>query len=99
VILYTCSAQKHGATTPLVQHPCGVAAKALDDAGHSYEVEVVGGFKNLPFSRRGKRGVIRELTGQEDVPVLVVDGETVVFGSSEIVTWAREHAPTAPAPS
>jgi hypothetical protein len=95
VILYTCPARTHGATAPLLQHPCGVAAKALEDAGHSYEVEVVGGFKNLPFSRRGKRGAIRELTGQEDVPVLVVDSETVVFGSSEIVTWAREHAAAA----
>jgi hypothetical protein len=92
VILYTCPARKHGATAPLVQHPCGVAAKALDDAGLTYDVEVVGGFKRVPFSRRGRRGAIRELTGQEDVPVLVVDGETVVAGSGAIVAWAREHA-------
>lgn len=76
---------------PLVQHPCGVAAKALDEAGHDYEIEVVGGFKNLPLSRRGKRQKIVDLTGQEDVPVLVVDDETVVASSREIVAWAQAH--------
>jgi len=69
-----------------------VAAKAFDDAGHTYEVEVVGGFKNIPLSRRGRRGRIRELTGQDDVPVLVTDDDTVVQGSERIVGWAREHA-------
>jgi hypothetical protein len=91
VILYTCPAQKHGATAPIIKHPCGVAAKALDDAGHTYEIEVVGGFKALGFTRRGKRDVLRELTGQEDAPVLVVDGETVVTGHKAIVAWAQEN--------
>jgi glutathione S-transferase len=88
VILYTCPARTHGASAPLIKHPCGVAAKALDDAGCSYEVEVVGGFKNVPFSRRGKREKILALTGQEDVPVLVLDDGTTVNGSAQIVTWA-----------
>lgn len=91
MLLYTCGAKKHGATTPIVKHPCGQAAKALDDAGRAYEIEVVGGFKNLPFSRRGKRDRIRELTGQDDVPVLVLDDGHVVAGSGEIVEWARAH--------
>jgi hypothetical protein len=88
MVLYTCPAQKHGATTPLIKHPCGVAAKALDDAGHEYTVKVVGGFKNIPLSRRGRRGEIRELTGQEDVPVLVLDDGTPIAGAEAIVAWA-----------
>jgi hypothetical protein len=92
MILYTCAGQKHGASIPVLQHPCGVAAKALDDAGHEYEIEVVGGFKRVPFSRRGRRDRIRELTGQEDVPVLVADDGTVIQGSQRIAAWAREHA-------
>jgi Glutathione S-transferase, N-terminal domain len=76
---------------PLVQHPCGVAAKALDEAGHEYEMEVVGGFKNLPFSRRGKRQKIVELTGQEDVPLLMLDDGTAVQGSREIAAWAAAN--------
>ena len=89
MILYTCPAQTHGANAPLVKHPCGVAAKALDAAGQSYEVKVVGGFKNVPFSRRGKRREIVDLTGQEDVPVLVTDDGSIITGSKAIVDWAR----------
>jgi hypothetical protein len=75
----------------LIKHPCGVAAKALDEAGHSYERKTVGGFKNVPFSRRGRRGEIIALTGQEDVPVLLLENETTVQGTSAIVAWAAEH--------
>ena len=91
MILYTCPARTHGATTPVIKHPCGVAAKALDDAGHRYELEVVGGFKNIPFSRRGRRDKIVSLTGQEDVPVLVLDDGSAVAGSNEIVVWAGSN--------
>jgi glutathione S-transferase len=92
VVLYTCPARTHGANAPLIKHPCGVAAKALDDAGYSYTVKVVGGFKSVPFSRRGKRTEVLELTGQEDVPVLVLDDGTTVSGTSAIVDWAAAHA-------
>ena len=91
MLLYTCPARTHGASAPLIKHPCGVAAQALDAAGHPYEVKVVGGFKNVPLSRRGKRGEIRELTGQEDVPVLVLDDGKTVSGSGAIVDWAASH--------
>ena len=86
--LYTCPARTHGASTPLIKHPCGVAAQALDDAGHAYAVEVVGGFKHVPLTRRGKRDEIRSLTGQEDVPVLLLDDGTPVTGFRAIVEWA-----------
>ena len=91
VILYTCPAQKHGTSTPVIKHPCGMAAKALDDAGLSYELKVVGGFKNVPFSRRGKRQEIIDLTGQADVPVLVTEDGSIVAGSREIVAWVKDH--------
>jgi hypothetical protein len=90
--LYTCPARTHGANAPLIKHPCGVAAQALDDAGHSYTVKVVGGFKSVPFSRRGKRDEIRSLTGQEDVPLLVLDDGTTVQGTRAIVAWAVTHS-------
>jgi glutathione S-transferase len=94
MVLYTCPARTHGADAPLIKHPCGVAAKALDEAGHSYTVKTVGGFKNVPLTRRGKRQEILELTGQEDVPVLVLDDGTTVTGSGAIVAWAGEHRTT-----
>ena len=91
MLLYTCAGKKSAGSLPLIQHPCGRAAKALDDAGHSYDIEVVGGFKRVPLSRRGKREKIRELTGQEDVPVLRLDDGEVVTGADAIVEWARAH--------
>jgi hypothetical protein len=91
VVLYTCPARKHGADAPVVKHPCGVAAKALDDAGHEYELRVVGGFKRIPFSRRGRRSEIVSLTGQEDVPVLLLDDGTPIQGSGRIVEWAAAN--------
>jgi len=91
MLLYTCHAGTRGASAPIIKHPCGVAARALDEAGHTYTVKQVGGFKNIPFSRRGKRGEIRELTGQDDVPVLVLDDDSTVHGSGEIVAWAAAH--------
>ncbi len=91
MVLYTCPAGTHGANAPLIKHPCGVAAQALDGAGHTYALKTVGGFKNVPFSRRGKRGEIVELTGQQDVPVLILDDGSTVNGSAEIVAWAKSH--------
>jgi glutathione S-transferase len=90
--LYTCAARTHGANAPLIKHPCGVAAAALDAAGCTYTVKVVGGFKNIPFSRRGKRDEIVALTGQQDVPVLVLDDGTAIHGSGAIVAWAAGRA-------
>jgi glutathione S-transferase len=90
--LYTCPAGKHGANDlMLIKHPCGRAAKALDQAGHAYELQSVGGFKGLPWTRRGKREEIRDLTGQEDVPVLVLDDGEAIAGTSAIVAWAKDH--------
>ena len=91
MVLYTCPARTHGANAPVIKHPCGVAAQALDRAGHSYTVKTVGGFKNIPFSRIGKRSEIRELTGQDDVPVLLLDDGSTVQSSGAIVAWAAAN--------
>lgn len=85
--LYTCPAKD---AAPFM-HPCGRAAKALRDGGHAFEIDTVAGFKALPWTRRGKRDAVRELSGQEDVPVFVADDGTVVTGNRAIVDWAREH--------
>jgi glutathione S-transferase len=92
MLLYTCPAGTHGADAPLIKHPCGIAAKALNEAGHTYEHKTVGGFKNIPFSRRGKRAEIVALTGQEDVPVLLLDDGQTVQGSSAIIAWAAANS-------
>lgn len=86
--LYTCGQGDHGAR---FGHPCGRAARALREAGHTFEIETVGGYRLLPWTRRGQRDAIRELSGQEDVPVLVADDGEVVSGTGTIIAWARAH--------
>lgn len=92
MVLYTCAMGRHGASTPVIKHPCGLAAKALTEAGHAFELRTVKGFKNIPFSTpKGARDEIEAVSGQRLVPVLVLDDGTAVSGSREIVAWAGAH--------
>jgi glutathione S-transferase len=103
VILYTCTDGKSfGALPGPIAHPCGRAAKALDDAGHGYELRQVKGgtlkFWTWP-ARAQDRAEIEALSGQRAVPILVLDEGEVIKGSGEIVRWAHEHQPRAQAAS
>ncbi len=95
MVLYTCPDQKKLAS---LGHPCAKVARALDEAGHRYELKTVPGgtlkFWTLP-SRAKDRAEIEKLSGQRSVPILVLDDCTVVVGSGKIVTWARENQPQA----
>jgi glutathione S-transferase len=83
-----------------ISHPCGRAAKALDDAGHTYEWKKVKGgalkLWTLP-SRARDRAEIERLSGQRAVPILVLDDGEVVIGSGEIARWAADSQPQAAA--
>jgi glutathione S-transferase len=99
MILYTCTdGTVFGGLPGPFAHPCGRAAKALDDAGYRYErKEVKGGtlkLWTLP-ARAHDRAEIEQLSGQRSVPILVLDGGDVVTGSGAIAQWARENAPIA----
>jgi glutathione S-transferase len=97
MVLYTCTDGKSfgGVPAPFA-HPCGRAAKALDDAGHDYEWKKVKGgtlkFWTWP-NRPRDRAEVERLSGQRAVPILVLDGGDVVVGSGAIVSWAQAHAP------
>jgi glutathione S-transferase len=66
--------------------------KALEEAGYDYELEVVPGYRLMPWTRSGDaRAKIRELTGQDNVPVLLLDDGTALAGSGHIVDWATAH--------
>jgi hypothetical protein len=95
VILYTCmDGKSFGGLPGPIAHPCGRAAKALDDAGHTYEWKKVKGgtlkFWTWP-SRARDRAEVDQLSGQRAVPILVLDDGEVVTGSGGIVRWAREN--------
>ena len=77
-----------------ILHPCGNAAKALDDAGHEYELRAVKGYRFVPWTRPSRskdRAEVKALSGTNEVPILVLDDATVVSGSGDIVRWAKEH--------
>ncbi len=101
MVLYVCSSGTHGGGLPApIAHPCGRAAKALDDAGHAYRLEQVGGgtLKLWTWPSRARdRAEVERLSGQRNVPILVLDDGDVLVGSGAIVRWAHEHAAAAPA--
>jgi hypothetical protein len=74
-------------------HVCGAAHKALIDAGYSPEVVKSYGLGPLPNwmnATKGRREV-RELTGNNWVPLLVTDDGDHIQGSKKIIDWATEH--------
>ncbi len=99
MILYTCFVgTSFGGLPAPVAHPCGRAAKALDDAGHEYELRQVKGGTGMPWtwpSRARDRAEVERLSGQRAVPILVVDDDTVISGSGTIAAWARDTPPAA----
>ncbi len=101
MVLYTCTDGKaFGGLPGPIAHPCGKAAKALDDSGHVYEHrQVKGGSLKLWTwpSRARDRAEIEKLSGQRAVPILVLDDGAVITGSGGIVEWARENPPQADA--
>ena len=97
MVLYTCETGKVAGGLPEpIAHPCGRAAKALDDANHLYEwKQVKGGTLKLWTwpSRARNRAEIERLSGQRSVPILVLDDGEVITGSGPIVEWARGNVP------
>lgn len=98
MILYTCGQKKRG---PTFVHPCAKAGKALDAAGHTYELKVVGGYRLVPTtwgSRDEERAEVRRLSGANEVPILILDDGEVISGSGTIARWADEN-PAVQSPS
>lgn len=92
MLLYVCwdTRLKHPV---LGDHPCGVAYKALVDAGHDPEVKRAYGWNKLPsiFNQTSGRRAAKELTGSIDVPVLALENGETVAGSEQIVFWAEAN--------
>ncbi len=90
MILYTCGQKT---STPLL-HPCGKAAKALEEAGYDFEIRTVGGYRLMPWtwrSRSSDRAEVRELSGSNEVPIAILDDGEVISGSGAIARWARDN--------
>ena len=71
-------------------HPCRNAYRGLRDAGYDPEVKNAYGLGVLPgfLNNTSGRREVEKLTGNRWVPALVLDDDTVIDGSKEIVAWA-----------
>ena len=73
-------------------HPCARANKALNKAGIDHDKIVYG--QGQPFGRgtEGTRPDLKEVSGQEKLPVLVLPGGETVNGTKPIKDWAKANA-------
>ena len=72
-------------------HPCRNAYEALREAGWKPDVEKSYGWGVLGSALNPTRGKVRELTGQNTVPVLVTDDGEVIQDSRKIIAWAKAN--------
>jgi hypothetical protein len=72
-------------------HPCANAYKALTEAGWEPELKKVYGLGMLGSALNPTRKEVRDMTGQNMVPVLVTDDGEVIQDSKRIVEWARAN--------
>lgn len=75
-------------------HACKRAQRALRAAGHNFEKVIAA--RGIPFGlfTTGRRPHLKDMSGQEKLPVLrLIDGETI-NGSANIIAWARDHPPS-----
>jgi hypothetical protein len=72
-------------------HPCRNAYGPLRKAGWNPDVEKVYGLGILGDALNPTRKKIRDLTGQNLVPVLETDDGEVIQGSGKIAAWAGDN--------
>ena len=87
--LYVCHIDDRGPRP----HACRRAHEALREAGHDYEKVVFDRGHYFGLFTKGKRPELKEMSGQEKLPVLQLPDRTTVNGSREIMRWARQNAP------
>jgi hypothetical protein len=87
--LYVCHVD-NGGPGP---HACKRAQRALSEAGHDFDKLVFD--KGRPFGlfTKGKRPELKEMSGQEMLPVLKLADGSTINGGAKIVAWAKENAP------
>ena len=75
----------------LPPHACKRAQRALRAAGHDFDKIVAARGVLFGLFTTGRRPKLKELSGQEQLPVLrLADGSTI-NGSASIIAWASEH--------
>jgi predicted enzyme related to lactoylglutathione lyase len=89
--LYVCHINEGGPRP----HACRRAHEALREAGHDYETVVFGRGRMFGLFTTGRRPRLKEMSGQEKLPVLQWPDGTTIAGSGNIVAWAKANSPSA----
>jgi glutathione S-transferase len=90
--LYVCNIDDGGPPP----HACKRAQRALRAAGHDFDKVIAA--RGIPFGlfTTGRRPRLKQLSGQEKLPVLRLGDGSTINGSAEIIAWARSHPPQPP---
>ena len=88
--LYVCHVDEGGPKL----HACRSAIEALREAGHDFEKVIYGKGKPFGVFTKGTRPELKEMSGQEKLPVLALPERGTVNGGSNIVAWARANVPS-----
>src|SRR5580700_9249124 len=92
--LYVCHIDDGGPP----QHACRRAQRALVESGHDFDKEIAGRGRLFGLFTKGRRPRLKELSGQEKLPVLELEDGTTISGSQNIIEWAQEHSPASEDP-
>jgi glutaredoxin len=89
--LYVCHIDEGGPPP----HACKRAQRALRSAGHEFEKVIFGRGRPFGLFTKGRRPELKGLSGQEQLPVLLLPDGRTVNGSAKIIAWAKANAPAA----
>jgi glutathione S-transferase len=92
--LYVCHIDEGGPKP----HACKRAQRALRDSGHDFEKIVFARGRLFGLFTKGRRPELKALSGQEQLPVLMLPDGSTVNGSASIIAWAKANPPRAGEP-
>src|ERR1700676_5226199 len=87
--LYVCHIDEGGPPP----HACKRAQRALRRAGHDFEKVVFARGRPFGLFTKGPRPELKAMSGQEQLPVLMLPDGSTVSGSASIIAWADANAP------
>jgi glutaredoxin len=85
--LYVCHIDEGGPPP----HACKRAQRALRRAGHDFEKVVFARGRLFGLFTKGRRPELKAMSGQEQLPVLLLPDGSTVSGSKNIIAWANAN--------
>jgi glutathione S-transferase len=87
--LYVCHIDEGGPRP----HACKRAQRGLRGAGHHFEKIVYARGRPFGLFTKGRRPELKAMSGQEQLPVLMLPDGSTICGSAKIIAWANANAP------